>query len=35
MRSLDATFDELRQRLQSPDALNQAKSELRVQFGRK
>ena len=27
MRSLDATFDELRQRLQSPDALNPAKSD--------
>ena len=27
MRSLDATFDELRQRLQSPDAVNPAKSD--------
>ena len=27
MRSLDATFDELRRRLQSPDALNPAKSD--------
>ena len=27
MRSLDATFDELRKRFQSPDALNPAKSD--------
>ena len=27
MRSLDATFDGLRQRLQSPDAINPAKSD--------